>query len=310
METSYFVIILTGCAGIVGFLLRMFVDNINGILNNRKNKRIEHIDFLLSDFYMPIYILLHRENTIWNKIQEIKKSENSDFIIELDKENLNNHLEIQKIIMSNIAKASPQNNIADKLIKYDEHVTIFKTLRKIGSNKFPSDYDSKYPTELYDLIEKRINDLKKDKKLLLGLFGNTPIIYKKITYYTNKLFKNCSSIKNNENESDNKESNNNESNNDESNNNESNNNESNNNEVYEPILLTEKKIKHSFISMTCSATQNFTLKKNNTTDVPINTNDYTNNEHEIEDEVEDEDKIDSNNINIELTEKNNNLNNV
>ena len=62
--------------------------------------------------------------------------------------------------------------------------------------------------------------------------------------------------------------------------------------------------------MTCSATQNFTLKKNNTTDVPINTNDYTNNEHEIEDEVEDEDKIDSNNINIELTEKNNNLNNV
>ena len=281
----------------------MFMDNINGILNNRKNKRIEHIDFLLSDFYMPIYILLHRENTIWNKIQQIKKSENSNFIIELDKENLNNHLEIQKIIMSNIAKASPQNNIADKLVKYDEHVTIFKTLRKIGSNKFPSDYDSKYPTELYDLIEKRINDLKKDKKLLLGLFGNTPIIYKKITYCTNKLFKNCNSIKNNENES-----NNNESNNNESNNNESNNNESNNNEVYEPIFLTEKEIKHSFISMTCSATQNFTLKKNNTTDVPINTNDYTNNEDEVEDE--DEDKIDSNNINIELTEKNNNLNNV
>jgi len=292
METSYLVIILTGCGGIVGFLLRMFMDNINSILNNRKHKRIEHIDFLLSEFYMPIYILLHREDTIWKKIKQFQKNENSDFIIELDKENLDNHLEIQKIIMSNIAKASPQSDIAKKLVKYDEHVTMYKTLRKIGCNKFPSHYGSNYPTELYTLIEKRMEELKEDKKLLLGLFGNTPIFYKKVTYYKDKLLKNFKSKKNNEN---NDESNNNESNNNESNNNESNNNESNNNEYnneynnnysnneynnnysnnYNFNNLTPQKSSH--IDMHCSATQRFTLKKDEISESYINSNNYSDN---------------------------------
>ena len=179
---DYIIIILTGAAGIVGFLLRMLMDNINGILNNRKVKRIEYIEFLISEFYMPIYILLHRENIIWNKIvtSEIRDSK---IIEELDNENLNNHLEIQKIIMTNMAKASPRNDIAEQLIKYDEHVTIFKTLRKIGSNDFPIKYNSEYPTQLCDLIEKRMEELKQDKKLLLGLFGNTPIFYIKTRFF-------------------------------------------------------------------------------------------------------------------------------
>jgi hypothetical protein len=271
METSYLVIILTGSAGIVGFLLRMFMDNINSILNNRKHKRIEHLDFLLSEFYMPIYILLHREDTIWKKIKQFQENENSNFIIELDKENLDNHLEIQKIIMSNIAKASPQSNIAEKLVKYDEHVTMYKTLRKIGCNEFPSDYGSNYPTELYKLIEKRIEELKQDKKLLLGLFGNTPIFYKKVTYYTDKLLKNFKSKKNND-ESNNDESNNDESNNNVSNNNEYNNNYSNDNDFNN---LTPQKSSHT--DMHCSATQRFTLKKDEISESDINSNNYSDN---------------------------------
>ena len=188
METIYVTIILTTSAGIVGFLLRMLMDNINGILNNRKLKRIEYIEFLISEFYMPIYILLHRENIIWNKIVTAQIRD-CEIIKELDNENLINHLEIQKIIMSNMAKASPRNDIAEQLIKYDEHVTIFKTLRKIGSNDFPIKYNSEYPTELCDLIEKRMEELKQDKKLLLGLFGNTPIFYIKIRGIINKLLK-------------------------------------------------------------------------------------------------------------------------
>lgn len=186
MENNYLLIVLTSCAGIVGFLLRMIVDNINGILNNRKIKRIEYIEFLLSEFYMPIYILLHRENIIWNKIIT-SENEDHEIIKELDNENLNNHLEIQKIIMTNMAKASPRIDIAEQLIKYDEHVTIFKTLRKIGSNEFPSKYDSEYPIHLCDLIENRMKELKEDKKILLGLFGNTPILYKNILFIIDKL---------------------------------------------------------------------------------------------------------------------------
>jgi hypothetical protein len=198
METIYVTIILTTSAGIVGFLLRMLMDNINGILNNRKVKRIEYIEFLISEFYMPIYILLHRENIIWNKIvtSEIRDSK---IIKELDNENLNNHLEIQKIIMSNMAKASPRNDIAEQLIKYDEHVTIFKTLRKIGSNDFPIKYNSEYPTQLCYLIEKRMEELKQDKKLLLGLFGNTPFFYIKTRGAINKLLKTTSYFKKNKN---------------------------------------------------------------------------------------------------------------
>ena len=179
METIYVTIFLTTSAGVIGFLLRMFMDNINDVLKNKRLKRTEHIEFLLSEFYMPIYILLHRENIIWDKIvsAQIKDCE---IIKELDNENLNNHLEIQKLIMSNMAKASPRNDIAEQLIKYDEHVTIFKTLRKIGSNDFPIKYNSEYPTQLCNLIEKRMEELKEDKRILLGFFGNTPNLYIRI----------------------------------------------------------------------------------------------------------------------------------
>lgn len=179
METIYVTIFLTTSAGVIGFLLRMFMDNINDVLKNKRLKRTEHIEFLLSEFYMPIYILLHRENIIWDKIINYHIGDR-EIIKELDNENLNNHLEIQKLIMSNMAKASPRNDIAEQLIKYDEHVTIFKTLRKIGSNDFPIKYNSEYPTQLCDLIEKRIAELKEDKRILLGFFGNTPNLYIRI----------------------------------------------------------------------------------------------------------------------------------
>lgn len=187
MEEIYITIILTTSAGVIGFLLRMFMDNINVVLNNRKLKRTEHIEFLLSEFFMPIYILLHRENIIWNKIvsAQIKDCE---IIKELDNENLNNHLEIQKIIMTNMAKASPRNDIAEQLIKYDEHVTIYKTLRKIGSNDFPIKYNSEYPTQLCNLIEKRMEELKEDKRILLGFFGNTPKLYIRFIAIKNIFF--------------------------------------------------------------------------------------------------------------------------
>ena len=56
MEEIYVTIILTTSAGVIGFLLRMFMDNINVVLNNRKLKRTEHIEFLLSEFfYANIY---------------------------------------------------------------------------------------------------------------------------------------------------------------------------------------------------------------------------------------------------------------
>lgn len=187
METIYVTIFLTTSAGVIGFLLRMFMDNINDVLKNKRLKRTEHIEFLLSEFYMPIYILLHRENIIWDKIINYHIGDR-EIIKELDNENLNNHLEIQKLIMSNMAKASPRNDIAEQLIKYDEHVTIFKTLRKIGSNDFPIKYNSEYPTQLCDLIEKRIAELKEDKRILLGFFGNTPNLYIRICNMKNLFY--------------------------------------------------------------------------------------------------------------------------
>lgn len=187
MEQFYVTIILTSSAGVVGFLLRMFMDNINNVLTNRKLKRTQHIEFLLSEFFMPIYILLHRENIIWDKIVT-SQIRDAEIIKELDNENLNNHLKIQEIIMTNMAKASPRNDIAQELIKYDEHVTIYKTLRKIGSNDFPIKYGSKYPTQLYNLIEKRMDELKEDKRILLGFFGNTPTCYKRLIAFKNILF--------------------------------------------------------------------------------------------------------------------------
>ena len=68
MEQLYLTIILTGSAGAIGFILRMFIESINNVLKNKRLTKINHNQFLLSEFYIPIYILLHRENSIWNKI--------------------------------------------------------------------------------------------------------------------------------------------------------------------------------------------------------------------------------------------------
>ena len=178
MDQIYITIILTASAGVVGFLIRMFMDNINDILKNKKLDKLKQNEFLLSEFYMPIYILLHRENAIWENLISsdcIRKKE--EFITELDTEILNNHLEIQKIIINNMAKASPREDIACQLLLYDNHVTIFKTLRKIGSKDFPLKYHCEYPKNLYNLIEKRIYELKEAKKLLIGLCGSIPECY-------------------------------------------------------------------------------------------------------------------------------------
>lgn len=191
MEQLYLTIILTGSAGAIGFILRMFIESINNVLKNKRLTKINHNQFLLSEFYIPIYILLHRENSIWNKI--ITSNHNKDEIIErLDNEILENHLQIQKIILENIAKASPIYKIANKLMDYDEHVTIFKTLRSINSKDFPIKYGSKYPTELYYLIEDRIDEIKNENKILLGFCGNFPKLYnfytstyKNLCYYCN-----------------------------------------------------------------------------------------------------------------------------
>ena len=172
MNQIYLTIILTASAGAVGFLIRMFIDNINDILKNKKLDKLKHNEFLLSEFYMPIYILLHRENAIWENLIRsdciIKKQE---FITELDTEILNNHLEIQKIIINNMAKASPREDIACQLLLYDNHVTIFKTLRKIGSKDFPLKYHCEYPKNLY-IIPKAVNNTT--KKRVENYVANNP----------------------------------------------------------------------------------------------------------------------------------------
>jgi hypothetical protein len=173
MDTSSSVsLIVSVVSAGVGFCIKYFVDKYSEKQKTITDNLLESINFKLKDFYFPIYYNILRENIIWNKLIKLKNQE--EIIVELDVEILKTHLEVQKIIQTNIILVNPKKELLDNLMLYDEHVTIFSALRSIGKKEYPVLYDSPYPKGLFKLISEELNLLKKKQHELLN--PNDPLL--------------------------------------------------------------------------------------------------------------------------------------
>lgn len=162
------------CAGL-GFLFKYILDKRTSYLKNINKTKLDEIQTKLKKFYYPINSNLLRENIIWNKILAFYRSRNDENSVlyhklfwELDKEMLDIHLENQKIIKDNIVEIHPDENLANSLMNYDEHVTIYNIIRKVDTERpydmdnvnWPSAFGSNYPSEIVGLIGDQLKLLK------------------------------------------------------------------------------------------------------------------------------------------------------
>lgn len=163
MNTDQIIILfISPLFAIIGFFGRTLYEKRCEKHNRKVRQKLEEVEYKMNDFYYPIYVRLRRENSIWQKIIRIYQ-QNGDYRIinELDGELLNNHLHIQDIINKNIVKARPTPEMKDIIVEYDDHVTIYNIMRKIGiRDRFPKDFNAPYPTELMNMITKRLVELQ------------------------------------------------------------------------------------------------------------------------------------------------------
>lgn len=182
LPTEYNLVIYTamisGFLATCGFAARVVWECIASVKETRRQRRLKHIEFLLGEFYVPITMRLHREQMIWDRIIHVRQNfgtplglhTGGEQLGDLDSTILDNHIAIQSIIISNIAKAAPQQHLYDILTKYDEHVTIYKALRDSGRCAcYPKQLGCPYPKQLYSMLMIRVRQLEKERDALLGV---------------------------------------------------------------------------------------------------------------------------------------------
>ena len=162
---------LTSGTAVAGFLGRACYQSISGVREARRQRRLTHVEFLLGEFYVPIYLALKREHRVWGKIA---RHEHGALLHQLDASNLQTHLEVRNIITSKLAQAAPRADLMDALTRFDEHVTIYKALRDAGRSDFPRSLDCPYPGDLMPKLASRIRELEAERDRLHGFCPDAP----------------------------------------------------------------------------------------------------------------------------------------
>ncbi len=142
----------------------------NELIKMKHTKLVDYMDRQLSQFYWPLYIRLHIDQAVWERILDKRKDDEllskvadkieSDFIIK-------NHEEIVKIIESNIHLMESDGELFSLLKAYLRHVAVYKAMRSSGCNdKFPFDLGEPWPKGLLKSvtgnaykIQKKYDDL-------------------------------------------------------------------------------------------------------------------------------------------------------
>ena len=169
---ALYTICLSSGVAALGFGARAMWDGVMQVNERQRQRRLSHVEFLLSDFYVPIYFTLRREQSIWDHVVRHRRGEMVHLLPKLDEANLQSHLTVQALITSNIARAAPRSDLLAALNTYDEHVTLFKALRDSDSQDFPRSLGFPFPDNLMDLLATRIKELEVERDTLHGFCGS------------------------------------------------------------------------------------------------------------------------------------------
>lgn len=125
----------------------------------------------LTEFYWPIYSRLQKDNAIWERILDKRKSDPilQKIAVEIEiKEVLPNHEENVKIIQSRIHLAQASPELQKLLMDYVRHVAVYKAMRAAGDyDRFPIALGEEWPHKLFGIIESQTKKLQGEYETLL-----------------------------------------------------------------------------------------------------------------------------------------------
>jgi hypothetical protein len=163
--------------GVLGFMAKSLWDRYLRRTDEeeslRRNKKIEFIEKQLSDFYIPLYAHLQKDNAVWEKILgKYIKEENLERRVAIEIEKgfiLPNHEEAVRIIESRYHLARADKTLTDELFAYVKHVAVYMAIRKSTFDVDPIVLDEPFPKKLFPLIEGKVLELQNEYNLLLTI---------------------------------------------------------------------------------------------------------------------------------------------
>lgn len=133
----------------------------NTLIQDKRDRRLKHIDAQLKDFFYPIYYRLQKDDAIWRLSPQLSNKEGAlpveaNDIIE-KKYILKNHQDIVEIIESKSNLIEKDVEFQEQIKEYIKHVAIYETIRSVDSLKHlnPIDFQSHYPKQFKILVEKK-----------------------------------------------------------------------------------------------------------------------------------------------------------
>lgn len=165
--------IWTIVGAILGFVSKSIWDRYWKKQDDLRSKQIDLISQQLSEFYLPLYFHLEKDNAVWEKIldrnkedplrQKVAKEIEKNFI-------LANHEEIIKIIESKFYLARGEKEFTDEILKYVRHIAVYKALRSAGVwDVDPIYLGEPYPKTFFPIVKKKMGELQKKYDDFLNL---------------------------------------------------------------------------------------------------------------------------------------------
>ena len=185
MVNELFLIIISPICAAIGYICKYFLDRIEKAKEGRKTRKLKIIEDKLRNFFYPFHSNLKRENIIYLRIlsffreKKIENNENNELYNKifwgLDNEILKIHNDNQELIKKYFIEMHFSNEIANIIIKYDEHVSIYRILRNIipvnhddlEKVLWPGDFGSEYPVDLLEKIENQMIQLQNQQTYIL-----------------------------------------------------------------------------------------------------------------------------------------------
>lgn len=136
------------------------------LVQDVRERKIEHIESQLNKLYYPIFYRLQKDDALWRLSprlshrggslpEEVNDTLETKYI-------LKNHLEIVNIIETNSHLLHANVELQEQVQAYIKHVAIYETIHGVDSlkDKFPEDFNSPYPHSFKKLIEAQIASLQ------------------------------------------------------------------------------------------------------------------------------------------------------
>lgn len=153
----------------------------NTIIQDKRDRKLKHIESQLKEFYYPIYYRLQKDDALWRLSPQLSKKEGSlpveaNDLIE-KKYILKNHQEIVEVIESKSNLIEEDSEFQEQIREYIKHVAIYETIRSVDTLKHlnPIDFQSHYPKQFKVLVENKIKVLRTEYEQLLNKYTDEKI---------------------------------------------------------------------------------------------------------------------------------------